>query len=105
MPHYSLSIAPTGRAGCKGACKEKIPQGAIRFASIGQGQWDGDVPYYRKLCCVTKKVAENALAVHGGDVSSIPGFSDLDSSQQEEVSDRFDALLNGENAATAGRPR
>lgn len=58
---YSVALDPSGRAGCKGACKQKIPKGALRFGAVAEASWDGTQTYWRNITCVTKRVAENAL--------------------------------------------
>ena len=75
MPEYRLAIDPSGRAGCKGSCKQKIPKGAVRFGSDREAE-HGVVTSWRRLPCMTKKVCQNATAACGT-VDAIIGFAEL----------------------------
>ena len=118
---YRLQIDPSGRASCRGACKEKIEKGrrnhsigtripparaappkclahharSLRFGSAPPLGSPYDSFFWRKLCCMTKRVCQNAMAAHGS-IDNIPGFDGLDESQRAEVRIVFDNLLNTE---------
>jgi Poly(ADP-ribose) polymerase and DNA-Ligase Zn-finger region len=60
MP-YRLEYASTGRAGCKGKCKEKLAKGRLRFGTevtiVDHPSWQ-----YRCLRCVTARQVSNIHA-------------------------------------------
>ena len=59
--HFSIGIAPTGRARCRGRCKQRIPKGATRLveeAIYKPGRCT------RLLFCMTCAAAVPLLAVH-----------------------------------------
>mmetsp|Transcript_34056 Transcript_34056/g.85398 ORF Transcript_34056/g.85398 Transcript_34056/m.85398 type:complete len:157 (-) Transcript_34056:206-676(-) len=89
---YQLQIDLSGRAKCKGKCKQPIPKGELRFASIAEAAWDGGSAHWRRIGCLTQKVCQNAVAVYG-DVASIPGFSELDEGHQAAATEAFDSFL------------
>ena len=84
----------SGRAGCKGACKQKIEKGALRFGSCSVASWDGEQVHYRKLTCMTAKVAQNALAFYGNDITQLRGWDGLTEADQDTVRALFDDLIN-----------
>eukprot|EP00418_Pyrodinium_bahamense_P013355 CAMPEP_0179106480 /NCGR_PEP_ID=MMETSP0796-20121207/49512_1 /TAXON_ID=73915 /ORGANISM="Pyrodinium bahamense, Strain pbaha01" /LENGTH=145 /DNA_ID=CAMNT_0020804513 /DNA_START=44 /DNA_END=481 /DNA_ORIENTATION=+ len=77
------SYAPTGRAGCKGQCKEKIPKGAVRLGTeLDVGGHTSMV--YRRLACVTLKQITNMKEKYGS-LEEVPGFADLSAEDQAKV--------------------
>ena len=78
--------------------KSKIEMGELRFGSISEASWDGEQVHYRKLGCITAKVAANALAFYNGDISQLRNWDALTTEQQKEVRDVFAKFGN----ATAG---
>ena len=89
---YSFSIAPTGRATCKGKCKSKIEKGELRLGTETEGAGDYTMVSYRKLGCVTKKQFDN-MTEKLGSVESVPGFDALSSAMQDEVRAAAEAAL------------
>ena len=92
----------SGRAGCKGACKQKIEKGALRFGSVSTASWDGEQTHYRKMACVTAKVAQNALAFYENDLTKLRGWDGLTAADQEHVREIFDNLVK---AAPVEKPK
>lgn len=81
-----LEFAKTGRATCKGSCKEPIAAGQLRFGT--QVEMQGHASFaWRCLGCVTKLQAKNALAVE--DLDSFIGFPNI----PEETKADFIAYL------------
>jgi hypothetical protein len=58
--------------------------------------------HYRKLECITAKVAQNALAFYGEDITQLRGWADLEAADQATVREVFDGLIN---AAPAEKPK
>lgn len=95
MSRYQIMLDPSGRAGCKGKCKQKIPKGALRFGSItASSMFEGDQAYWRRMECMTTKVCQNAIDKYG-DLASVPGYDTLDASNQELVQSVFNYHLHG----------
>ena len=97
---YRVMLDPSGRATCKGKCKEKIPKGELRFGAVSTGSWDGEMVLWRRLSCVTATVARNALNFHG-EIADIPGFDALPPEQAATFKEVMDTLING---GTVGTP-
>lgn len=83
----------------KGACKTKIEKHSLRFGSCATAAWDGETTHFRKLTCMTKKVAQNALDFYDGDITGLRGWDALSPDDQTEVRDLFDSLINSEEPA------
>ena len=81
---YSFSYAPTNRASCKGACKQKIEKDAIRMGTASDGAGDYQMVSYRNLGCVTKKQWDN-MEAKIGDVANADGFAALEPDDQTKV--------------------
>ena len=94
--------AQSGRATCKGACKQKIEKGVLRFGSCSEAAWDGEQTHYRNMKCITAKVAQNALAFYGGDITQLRGWDGLIAADQDYVRARFDELAS---ATPAEKPK
>mmetsp|Transcript_63715 Transcript_63715/g.113045 ORF Transcript_63715/g.113045 Transcript_63715/m.113045 type:complete len:145 (+) Transcript_63715:77-511(+) len=83
MSKNSWSYAPTNRATCKGACKQKIEKGAIRLGTeldIG----GNTSMVYRNLKCVTIKQIQNMKEKEGG-LDKLEGFAELTEEDQAKV--------------------
>ena len=53
----------------------------MRFGSITQSSsFDGEQAYWRCMGCMTTKVCQNAVEMHGG-LASVPGYEALDASK------------------------
>ena len=85
----------------KGACKQKIEKGALRFGSCSTAAWDGEQTHFRKLTCMTKKVAQNALDFYGGDITQLRNWATLSADEQAEVCES----LAGAAAASSSSAR
>jgi len=90
---YIIEHDKSGRASCKGACKQKIEKGALRFGSCSTAAWDGEQTHFRKLTCMTKKVAQNALDFYGGDITQLRNWATLSADEQAEVKEVFDSFI------------
>ena len=75
--------------------RTQIEKGTLRFASITSGAGDFEVPYWRKMTCMTKAVAQNALNFYDGDITQLRDWDLLDAATQAEVRSVFDNLLAG----------
>ena len=72
-------LTPPRPAACQ--CKQKLPKGSVRFGSITQSSsFDGEQAYWRCMGCMTTKVCQNAVEMHG-DLASVPGYEALDASK------------------------
>ena len=89
MSVYRVESAKSGRSTCKGKCKAKIDQGALRFGSGKEAAWDGIQFYWRCSACMTTKVLDNMLA-SVAKLDDLDGFNELSGEQQEEVERLFD---------------
>ena len=74
----------------------------MRFGSISTAQWDGEQTHYRKLTCMTAKVAQNALAFYGDDITQLRGWDGLTDADQQVVRELFEGLIN---APPAEKPK
>ncbi|KAL1528223.1 hypothetical protein AB1Y20_009581 [Prymnesium parvum] len=81
---YSWSYAPTGRATCKGACKQSIAKGDVRFGTSSAGAGDFSVTSYRCLSCVTGRQFNN-IASKLGSVENVEGFQELSVEDQDRI--------------------
>jgi len=88
---YTLECAKSGRARCKGQCKELIEKGALRLGSeIDMG---GHMAVtWKCLPCLTAKVVMNIMSKVEA-AEDIPGFTSLSEEQQEQVEQRFQAAI------------
>lgn len=82
---FSIEYAKSGRAACRG-CEEKILQNEVRVAKMDfesdQGRRYGGIPMWHHLACFAKLRKDLEFWESG---NSLPGFSSLKSSDQEEV--------------------
>ena len=85
----------SGRATCKGACKQKIEKGVLRFGSCSTAAWDGEQTHFRNMACITLKVAQNVLAFYGDDLAQMRGWDGLTAADQARVREIFDGLISG----------
>lgn len=90
-----IEYAKSGRATCRGKCKQNMPKGLLRFASVSAG--DRATPYYRCFPqCMSKKVADTCLEMYAGEALQVPGVCDLSAGDQTKVADAFARLVDGE---------
>lgn len=92
-----LEFSKSGRATCKGKCKESLEKGRLRFGT--RTEIDGRPSYqYRCLACITKLQAKNLL--DGGLDSGFLAFGEgLDDDLQALFKRYMTALGSGEDDA------
>ena len=82
---YRLSLAPTGRARCRG-CKGRVAKGELRLETIAfvrPGRRTVLVQHARATC-VSVALARDVLVVYGS-VERVPVGADVDSAMLAEV--------------------
>ena len=95
-PSHFVPHAESGRSSCKGKCKAKIEQGALRFGSGKDAAWDGTQWFWRCGACVTPTVCQNMINSCGS-AEEIPGFDELTIEQRDEVEEIFERMTNGKD--------
>lgn len=101
---YLIELAKSSRSKCKAKAKcanyngdlesTIIAKDDVRFGSQYDLKSGGTATSWTHVNCVTPKVLQNVLNVHGK-VQDIPGFSQLSTPLQEHVQKRFDNILLG----------
>ena len=82
---YRVSLAPTGRARCRG-CKARVEKGELRLemsAFVRPGRRTAFVRHARSTC-VAGVLARDVLAVYGS-VERVPVSADVDSAMLTEA--------------------
>mmetsp|Transcript_85258 Transcript_85258/g.150723 ORF Transcript_85258/g.150723 Transcript_85258/m.150723 type:complete len:127 (+) Transcript_85258:26-406(+) len=96
MDSYMVEPAKSGRSLCK-VSKEVIEKGELRFGSLVE--FGGRASYqWRKLSCITPKVASNVVAKVGGP-DRVSGFDALSPKQKVQFLKAFKAAEKQSKAA------
>lgn len=84
--NYWWSLAPTGRAACRGKCRQNIPKDSVRFVTEVEiyHQQPGQATWYQCLSCVTPKMVAN-LEARFGSLEAMHGFGSLKPPGQQAV--------------------
>lgn len=97
QPARVLEYSKSSRAKCKGACKEAIPAGVLRFGTLAV--IDERTSYsWRCIPCITQRVASN-LQEKGGDVRSFVHFVEIEEGIQDAFCAYIKALAEGNDAS------
>ena len=94
---YRVELTASERSTCRGACKQTIAEGELRFGwSSGRGY-----SWYH-LSCVKPQLFENAIAKHGS-LGDIPGVAENAATERIQTAQRN--AVSARNAKEAAKAR
>lgn len=95
---YAFEHAKSARATCKGACKEKIEKGEVRFGSSKDGVLHGSFSWRHVACITGRQLVNVARAYETEEYAVIPGWHVLSEEEQSSFAVHFDNRRAGRNA-------
>ena len=94
---YRVELTASERSTCRGACKQTIAEGELRF-----GLSSGRAYSWFHLSCVKPHLFENAIAAHGS-LGDIPGVAENAATERMQTAQRN--AVSARNAKEAAKAR